>query len=404
MNSRTIRWAAAILAGLTVVAVAIMLIGRRPVPDASADSLSGGDVKLERIFEKIPLQQPVWMAQPPGSTRWWVVEQQGRIVTFPDDPKASEKKLALDITDRVKFGGEQGLLGLAFHPKWPDTPHLFVNYTSVRGGERHTRVSRFSRKEGTIDPKSEKILMKVEQPYGNHNGGQVSFGPDGYLYVGFGDGGLAGDPGENGQNPGTLLGSMVRVDVDGGDPYRIPDDNPFAGKEKKGAPEVFAWGLRNPWRFSFDRKTGTLWAGDVGQNAWEEVDIVERGKNYGWNIREGTHCYDPPAHLKLFGSGECGEGDQGLEPPVIEYSQKEGDRSVTGGYVYRGEVNDGLRGDYVYADFVSGRIWAYSPAKKKSRLLVDSPLSISSFFEAHDGEIGVLSYSDGAVYRLQSTD
>ncbi len=401
MESRTIRWVGGIIAGLTLAAGAFTCFGKRPVPDASADSLKGNEVQLERVFQGISLDLPVWMTQPPGSSDWYAVEQRGRIVTFPDDAEAKSKTVVLDISDQVKFGGEQGLLGLAFHPQWPQKPHAYVNYTSTVGGDRHTRVSRFTRLgEGPkLDPKSEKILMKVDQPYANHNGGEVLFGPDGYLYVGFGDGGLAGDPQENGQDPGTILGSMVRIDVDGGDPYGIPKDNPFADSDE-GAAEVWAWGLRNPWRFSFDRKTGALWAGDVGQNAWEEVDIVEGGKNYGWNIKEGTHCYDPPMHLKILGSGDCGEGVEGLTPPVFDYSQENGDRSVTGGYVYRGGNIPKLQGKYVYGDYVSGRIWAYDPEAKENELLVDTPLSIASFWESKAGEIGVLSYADGRVYRL----
>ena len=401
MKRRPIRWLIALFAALALVAIALVIVEGRAVPDASADSLKGDGVKLVRVFEDVDLQQPVWMVQPPdAANRWYALEQKGRVVTFSASNPKKTRKVALDLTDRVRFGGEQGLLGLAFHPRYADNGYVYVNYISDEN-PRQTRVSRFRRASDGIsfDPKSEKILLRVDQPYGNHNGGGVLFGPDGFLYIGFGDGGMAGDPHDHGQNTKTLLGAMVRIDVDGGDPYGIPKDNPFADG-KKGAPEIFAWGLRNPWRFSFDRTTGKLWAGDVGQNAWEEIDVVERGHNYGWAIREGTHCYDPPAHLKVFGSGECGERDKNLTDPVLDYSQRRGDRSVTGGYVYRGKKNPALFGKYVYGDFVSGRIWAFDPATGDNTLLLDSPLAISSFVEAADGELGVLSYAEGAVYHL----
>jgi len=401
VKTRPIRWLIALFAALAALAAVLLFLEGRAVPDASADSLSSERVRLERVFADVPLAQPVWLTQPPDDPdRWYALEQKGRIVTFTSTSSRRARTIALDLTDRVRFGGEQGLLGHAFHPRYAQNGYAYVNYVSA-SNPRRTVVSRFTRASDGVgfDRGSEKILLRVEQPYSNHNGGGQLFGPDGHLYVGFGDGGLAGDPHDHGQNTRTLLGAMVRIDVDGGDPYEIPSDNPFADG-RGGAPEVFAWGLRNPWRFSFDRKTGKLWAGDVGQNAWEEIDVVERGKNYGWAVREGNHCYDPPVHLKIFGSGECGEADKGLTPPVFEFSQRRGDRSVTGGYVYRGKRNPGLGGKYVYGDFVSGRIWAFDPATGHNELLLDTPLSISSFVESADGEIGVLSYADGAVYHL----
>lgn len=395
MKSWTIRILSALLLVLTLV---VYFGGQRAVPDASADSLKRGGVSLERVFSNIKLRNPVWMQQSPGSTRWYAVEQQGRLVTFPNDPSTKNQQFALDISDRVKAGGEMGLLGLAFHPKFADNGYIYLNYTSTEG-RRHTRISRFERRADgiTFDPSSEKILLEIDQPYSNHNGGQVSFGPDGFLYIGVGDGGLAGDPKEHSQNKDTLLGTMLRIDVDAKTPYGIPADNPYAAGG--GAPEIFAIGLRNPWRFSFDRKTGKLWAGDVGQNAYEEISIIRRGGNYGWNIMEGSHCYDPPLHLKALGSGDCGQKIK-LDPPVVDYSQDEGDRSVTGGYVYRGSRQKKIRGHYVYGDYVSGRIWAYDIANKKNRLLIDTGCLISSFTEASDGEIGVVDYT-GKIYHLR---
>ena len=397
MRSRTVR----ILAVAAAIGAVAIAFGpwQRAIPDASADSLDRDGVKLVRVFEDIRLRSPVAAEQPPDDRkRWYVVEQRGRLITFVT-ARERNREVALDITGRVEFGGEQGLLGLAFHPQYGENGYIFVNYISTEG-ERHTRVSRFKRKGAgpTFDPRSEKVLLRVPQPYSNHNGGQVSFGPDGMLYIAMGDGGLAGDPQNHGQDTTTLLGAMLRIDVDGGDPYAIPPDNPFANGG--GAAEIFAWGLRNPWRFSFDRQTQKLWAGDVGQNDWEEIDVIDRGKNYGWNIREGTRCYDPPAHLAVLGSGDCGSKAK-LEPPVFEYSQAQGDRSVTGGFVYRGKRWPKIRGQYVYGDFVSGRIWAYDMRRGASRLLIDTGCLISSFVEGADGEIGVLDYGSGALYHLQ---
>jgi len=230
----------------------------------------------------------------------------------------------------------------------------------------------------------------VDQPFLNHNGGQIAFGPDGLLYVGLGDGGSGGDPLGHAQDTSTLLGSILRIDVDRGTPYAVPPDNPFAAGG--GRPEIFAWGLRNPWRWSFDRETGELWCGDVGQNRWEEVDRIRRGGNYGWNVREGAHC---------FASAECDSA--GLIEPVAEYSHDEG-CSITGGYVYRGATLPQISGAYVYGDFCSGRIWGLFSAGGGAlapRLLAESGLQISSFAEDHDGELYVVDYG-GGIHRLAS--
>lgn len=341
-------------------------------------------VAFERVFSGIALEEPVWAEQHPTDPKtWYAIEQEGRIVSWNAD--APKKRVALDLVKSVQDGGERGLLGMAFHPKFPEKPYLYVNYT-FEGDDLVTRIARFTTNDGgkTFDPKSQKILLTFEQPYGNHNGGQVSFGPDGMLYIGTGDGGAGGDPKDHGQNPKTLLGAILRIDVDGGDPYGIPKDNPFADG-KKGAKEVWAYGLRNPWRFSFDGKN--LWAGDVGQNAYEEIDVVRSGGNYGWNIWEGKHCYD---------SGSCPAA--GFVPPVIEYGHDVG-QSVTGGYVYRGKRNPSLAGHYIYGDFVSGRIWAWDIAAAKNELLADTSYQISSFAKDHDGEVYVIDYQ-GRMYRI----
>jgi glucose/arabinose dehydrogenase len=309
------------------------------------------------------------------------------------------KELMVDISGRVNSSpNEAGLLGLAFHPRFTENGQVFLSYTA--SGRRLTStVSRFKvTADGRIAADSEQVLLKVEQPYGNHNGGQIAFGPDGLLYMGLGDGGSAGDPKDNGQNPKTLLGAILRIDVDNGDPYAIPKDNPFASSDK-GRGEVYAWGMRNPWRWSFDRNTGELWVGDVGQNDWEEIDLVTHAGNYGWNIKEGTHCYaiddcETPA-LKAR-----------LIDPVAEYGHDLG-CSVTGGYVYRGQGIASLQGTYVFGDFCSGRIWGLTPEgqtqdgrkKFQKSLLEDSDLMIASFAEDNQGEIYVIHY-DGEIYKI----
>lgn len=276
---------------------------------------------------------------------------------------------------------------MAFHPDFASNGYVYLSYTSNSGG-LVSRISRFSL-DGTgqaLDPASEKILLTVPQPYSNHNGGQIAFGPDGYLYIGLGDGGSGGDPDGNGQNTGTLLGAMLRIDVGDGSSgsYTIPDDNPFVNSG--GAPEIFAWGLRNPWRWSFDKDTGELWAGDVGQNQYEEIDIIVNGANYGWNTMEGLHCY---------GAASCDQ--TGLTLPVTEYDHTQG-QSVTGGYVYRGTDIPFLQGRYLYADYVTGRIWSLEETGMEqytSTELLDSSLNIAAFAEDHNGELYIVSLSGG---------
>jgi glucose/arabinose dehydrogenase len=341
-------------------------------------------VSFERVFDEVALEQPVWLEQhPTDDGLWYAIEQEGRIVSWRADTQ--KKRVVLDLVKSVKDGGERGLLGMAFHPEFPKKPYVYVNYT-FQGKELVTRIARFTTKDGgkTFDPGSQKILLTYAQPYANHNGGQVSFGPDGKLYIGTGDGGAGGDPKNHGQNPKTLLGAILRIDVDAGDPYGVPADNPFASGDK-GAPEVWAYGLRNPWRFSFDGDT--IWAGDVGQNAWEEIDVVRRGGNYGWNVWEGKHCYK---------GDSC--SSEGYVMPVLEYSHDVG-QSVTGGYVYRGEKVAKLRGHYIYGDFVSGRVWGWDIAKAKNKLLAKTSYNIASFAQDRAGELYVIDYS-GRIFRI----
>ncbi|MCH7706152.1 MAG: PQQ-dependent sugar dehydrogenase, partial [Chloroflexi bacterium] len=311
-------------------------------------------LRVQRLFPQLAFEHLTNLVQPDdGLDRIFVTEQAGRILVLPNDRDAAEAAVFLDITDRVEDGGtEEGLLGLAFDPGYSVNGYLYVYYSAAL--PRRSVLSRFSLSRtnpGVADPDSERIIMEIPQPAANHNGGQLAFGPDAYLYVGLGDGGYGGDPFRNGQNVGTLLGTILRLDVTdvpGGAAYAIPPDNPFVGVA--GArEEVWAYGFRNPWRFSFDELgdgQGRLWVADVGQNRWEEIDLVEPGLNYGWNVMEGAHC---------FSSGlNCDTA--GLQLPVIEYDHSDG-CSVTGGYVYRGQAIPSLVGSYLYGDFCPGRRW-----------------------------------------------
>ncbi|MDX1673718.1 MAG: PQQ-dependent sugar dehydrogenase [Longimicrobiales bacterium] len=334
------------------------------------------------------LDDPVHLTAPPGDERLFVVEQPGRIRIIEGGQLRTEP--FLDISDQVRSGGEQGLLSVAFHPDYAANGRFVVDYTDLNGDTRIEEYS-VSGDPNVADPASARLILSVPQPYANHNGGLVVFGPDGYLWIGMGDGGSAGDPLGHGQDSTTLLGSLLRIDVDGGDPYAIPPDNPFAGGG--GAPEVWAYGLRNPWRYSFDASTGRLYIADVGQNAWEEVHLAPAavaGLNYGWNILEGSHC---------FNASSCDTA--GLELPVLEYSHDRG-CSITGGHVYRGSALDGVRGHYFYGDYCDGWIasFRYDGAEAVDHTEYDFGLSrILSFGRDAAGELYVLTGS-GAVYRL----
>ncbi|HLC04666.1 MAG TPA: PQQ-dependent sugar dehydrogenase [Anaerolineales bacterium] len=323
-----------------------------------------------------------------GDDRLFVVEQAGLIRILRDGELLPEP--FLDIRDRVDANAsERGLLGLAFHPEYQDTGLFFVNYTGDGGT---TFIARFAvgADPDRADPSSEMDLLEVSQPYRNHNGGGLAFGPDGYLYVGLGDGGSAGDPQGNGQRLDTLLGKLLRLDVDSAEPYAIPPDNPFAGGG--GRPETWAYGLRNPWRFSFDLATGQLFVADVGQGDWEEVDWQPAGAtapaNYGWNLREGSHEYQ---------AGDAPE----LVDPVTEYNHTQG-CAVTGGVVVRDPSLPEWQGVYLYGDFCSGRMWGLLQGGGgwHNNQLFDTPFSISSFGVDHEGSVFVADYA-GAVYQLQ---
>ena len=339
------------------------------------------------------LQDPVDLADPgDGSGRLFILEKPGRIRILKNG--AILPAALLDITDRVgSSGSEQGLLGIALHPSFKTSGFFYVNYTDLKG---NTVIARFtiSSNPDQADAQSEKVLLRVNQPFPNHNGGSMVFGPDGYLYMGLGDGGSQGDPHLNGQSKNTFLGKILRIDVDQGDPYAIPADNPFA--KGGGLPEIWAYGLRNPWRFSFDRQTGDMYIADVGQNLYEEIDYLPAktgaGTDFGWSYREGLHPYkgSPPAGVKL-------------TDPVWEYTHDFG-CSITGGFVYRGKAVPSLQGTYMYGDYCSGRVWGLkrgSDGKWQSSQLFQTGLGISSFGQDQAGEIYLLDLIHGGVYQLQ---
>ena len=344
------------------------------------------------------LRNPVDLAHAgDGSGRIYVVEQIGLVQAFTDGMRGQSP--FMDIRDRVTCCGEMGLLGIAFPPDFSSSRTVYVNYTTTVPGQLHTRVSRFRLRPDVhqVDPETEEIIMQFHQPWRNHNGGQVAFGPDGYLWIGTGDGGSAADPQDNGQKGQTLLGKLLRIDVSAAAdaPYAIPDDNPFVGNDQF-LDEIWAYGLRNPWRFSFDRETGDLYIADVGQNAWEEVNFQPAdspgGENYGWRIMEGLHCFNPSA----------GCPTAGLTMPVAEYDRVSG-MSITGGYVYRGQDHPSLRGIYLFADYVTGNIWGLKQVNGawESELLLDSAYSVSSFGEDEAGNVYLIDYS-GTIFQIQA--
>jgi glucose/arabinose dehydrogenase len=363
-------------------------------------------IQLTRVFPSLSFANPVLAAQAPSDdTRWFVVEQAGRVLVFDNPASVADTSVFIDIVARVEAGGERGLLGLAFDPGFAANGRVFLNYTRDNGGQLQTVLAKYTSTDGgvTLDPTSESILLTVDQPFDNHNGGHLAFGADGMLYMALGDGGGSGDPGNNAQDTRTLLGKILRIDVSSGTDYAIPADNRWARNARcttvSGAaecPEIHAYGFRNPWRFSFDASTGELWAGDVGQNDFEEVDRVDAGGNYGWRFREGAHCFEPPSGCPTQANGDP------LIDPDAEYGRDLG-ASVTGGYVYRGADVSALVGRYVFGDFVSGRIFTHTPGSgdRAPDELLDSSLSISSFAQGEDGEIYVVDY-DGGLYRIDA--
>ena len=339
-------------------------------------------ITLQTAFPNLQFIRPVDLQAAPGiENRLFVVEQQGLIYSIENNSRTNTRTLFLDIRDRVN-----------------DTGNVFVPEVMGSVDPDRTVIARYEVSPMNPDSamrSSESVILETGQPYSNHNGGQIVFGPDGYLYITLGDGGAGGDPQGNGQNPETLLGSILRIDVDhtgAGLNYAIPEDNPFVANLRGFREEIYAYGLRNPWRISFDPVTQQLWAGDVGQDLYEEIDIIEKGKNYGWNILEGFHCYN---------AASC--DTTGLTMPVWEYNHGVG-QSITGGFVYRGSQVPELAGKYVYADYVSGRIWAleyHYGGEPVNTLLMDTDLPISSFGVDHENELYLCAF-DGKIYRFKS--
>jgi len=341
------------------------------------------------------LSSPLYLTAPAGDPRLFIVEQAGRIRIVESGQLLAQA--FLDIRDRVASGGEEGLLGLAFHPNYAGNGYFYVDYTHLNNARDtlYTLIERYSVSPApdSADSASHKLILRIVQPYTNHNGGLVMFGPDGMLYIGMGDGGSGGDPESRAQNPDSLLGKLLRIDVDHGDPYAIPASNPFAAGG--GAPEIWALGLRNPWRYAFDRTPGLLYIADVGQNLWEEVSVAPAGQgglNYGWRIMEGLHC---------FNATSC--SSTGLVQPVVEYGHANG-CSLTGGFVYRGTRAPSLVGQYFYSDYCSGwmRSFAYANGAVTGQTTWSLNVSLGnvlSFGEDSAGELYVLS-GGGSVYRI----
>src|SRR5688500_9165824 len=340
------------------------------------------------------LTEPVAIAHAQDN-RLFIVLQDGQIVIW--NGTSLLQTPFLDIRSLVLSGGERGLLGLAFHPDYAHNGFFFVNYTDRNGDTVITRYSVSAADPNRADPTSARRLFLIDQPFSNHNGGQLAFGPDRYLYIGMGDGGAGGDPQNNAQNRAQLLGKMLRIDVDSGDPYGIPPANPFIGQSGT-RPEIWAIGMRNPWRFSFDRVTGDLWIADVGQGDVEEIDFQPAssrgGENYGWRIKEGSKCFNPRT---------C--SSTGLIDPVIEYGHVDGACAVTGGYVYRGTRTPRLTGTYIYGDYCNGVIWGATRNANgtfSSRVLIDTNIFISTFGEDANGEVYVADHR-GAIFRIIDT-
>jgi len=377
---------------------------------------AGNSISLARMFANLPnFSFPIAMLQAPGnSSRWYVVEQNGFVRVFDNVAAPAAPTTFIDIDSRVAGvgGSEMGLLGMAFHPNYPADPRVFLSYTAAAALPLAavSRISSFRSTDGgaTLDPASEQILLTVEQPQSNHNGGNIAFGPDGFLYIGFGDGGNSDDVGVghlepfgNGQRLTTMLGKILRIDVGPplpGNSYSIPNTNPFAsgntacpaaGRASGNCPEIYAYGFRNPWRWSFDRLNGDLWVGDVGQRLYEEVDRVVLGGNYGWRCREGANPFN----------SNCGGATNTIDP-VAEYGRTLG-ASITGGYVYRGTQSTTLLGSYIFGDYVTGNIFSYTPGSSSlaPRVLMDTPFNISSFGQDTSGELYVVNYS-GTLHRI----
>jgi glucose/arabinose dehydrogenase len=409
---------------LLVAIIAALAMQSLPASAQTRNPLGEGDAgpSLPQLgtavaFPKLRFDRPVALVYPDdGSNLLFVVEQHtATIWSFVNKRSTSAKKVFLKLRSPINRGNEEGLLGMAFHPKYDENKFFFVYYSADDRGKRHSVVSRFKAsgdKAPAADPASEeRIWVSADDPFENHNGGTIAFGPDGYLYITLGDGGAADDPMTSGQNPADWFGSILRIDVDhpsDGKPYGIPADNPArrAKEFARWAPEVYCIGLRNVWKFSFDRQTGDLWAGDVGQNLWEMVHKIENGGNYGWSIKEAFHPFQPQRRQRVESASAK------ISPPIVEYphaptrDRPDSGLSITGGYVYRGRKTPSLAGVYVYGDFDTGRIWGlrYENGKLLTsgeliNMRRNPKLNIASFGEDADGELYILAF-DGRIYEL----
>ncbi|MFK7846993.1 MAG: PQQ-dependent sugar dehydrogenase [Rhodothermales bacterium] len=381
------------------VLFAIIIFALLPLAASAQISLD-----IETAFENLSFSRPVDIQHAgDGSNRLFVLEQHaGSIRVFDNDQDVTSADLFLDL--EVGTASEEGLLGLAFHPDYENNGYFFVYYST--SGPRRSVIARFSvdpENPNRADPDSELIILEITQPESNHNGGQLAFSPlDGFLYIGLGDGGGGGDPDDNGEDPKTLLGSILRIDVNNSteaNRYAIPSDNPFVGNQDGYKEEIFAYGLRNPWRFSIDPQTGDIWAGDVGQSAREEIDLIEKGKHYGWDIKEASLCFEP--------RDNCNSDGLTLTDPVWEYPRSLG-ISVTGGHVYRGTRVPEIAGKYIYADYVSGRIWALTLTDTDTTNveIAVASFSIPAFGVSESGELFIAGFN-GKLHRFvetQSTD
>lgn len=351
--------------------------------------------QLENAFPNLTFSRPVEFTHAgDGTNRVYVLEQEGKIRVFENKRSVQKASVYLDLSRKVSSEGEMGLLGLAFHPNFRSNGYFYVYYT-----KRNPLESVIARYQATapglnsVDPATETVVLRFPQPYDNHNGGKIAFGPDGYLYISTGDGGAWGDPHQNAQNRASWLGKILRIDINQSEKgtYGIPADNPFVNHRDGYREEIFAYGLRNPWRFSFDRQTGQIWAGDVGQNQYEEIDIIVKGGNYGWRLKEARSCYNPRK--------DCDPGN--LIDPIHQYPRDEG-VSVTGGVVYRGSLHPALQGKYLYADFASGKVWALTSGNETqtaNQLLTVGAGSISAFGEDPAGEVYLLDHA-GTIKRF----
>ena len=361
-----------------------------PTAATSAGTPAAGAYTAQPVLRQLDFGVSVELIPIPGDDGFaYLVTKDGMVRRVSTTDDGATHDVVLDISSRLitNPGQEEGLLGLAFAPDFATSRRIYVNYTA--GPPRKDTVSRFVMPaSGVADAASEEILLQIDDPFTNHNGGGMQFGPDGMLYIGFGDGGAAGDPFGNGQKTDVLLGKMLRIDVSGDGAYRIPPDNPFANGGGRG--EVWAYGLRNPWRFDFDDATGRLWAADVGQGAWEEVDLIVSGGNYGWNTMEGPACFKP----------KDGCNQDGLILPRASYAHDGGSCSITGGFVYRGKAMPELDGWYVYGDFCSKKVWAVNTGDASAPvLLTTGGAGITAFGEGTDGELYMLGF-DGPPFLL----